>query len=110
MSEARPWRHGDRGIELQVRLTPGSRTETVDGIVTDAAGRSYLAARVRAVPEKGAANTALCRLLAKRLDVPPRRVVVLAGQTARLKTIRIEGDASTIDAALKRLAGGAAAG
>ena len=64
----------------------------MEGVETGADGRSHLKARVRAVPEKGAANTALEKLLARALDVPASSVTVVAGGTTRLKTVRITGD------------------
>ena len=62
-------------------------------------GRSHLKARVRAVPENGAANTALERLVAKALGVPASTVSVVAGGTARLKTLRVAGDPASVGAA-----------
>jgi class 3 adenylate cyclase len=43
------------------------------------------------VPENGAANAALERLVAKTLGVPASSVSVVAGGTARLKTLRVLG-------------------
>lgn len=57
----------------------------------DEAGLPFLKARVRAAPEKGEANAALEKLLAKALGVPKSRVQVARGTTARLKTIEIDG-------------------
>ena len=48
-------------------------------------------ARVAAAPERGRANKALCKLLAEALDVPPRSVQVVAGQSARVKVVEIDG-------------------
>jgi uncharacterized protein YggU (UPF0235/DUF167 family) len=87
-----PFRLRDDGIDLFVRLTPKSATDAIDGIEATPDGRSHLKARVRAVPEKGAANAALERLVAKTLGVPASTVSVAGGQTARLKTVRIAGD------------------
>jgi uncharacterized protein YggU (UPF0235/DUF167 family) len=50
-----------------------------------------LKARVRAAPEKGEANAALEKLLAKALGVAKSKVKVARGTTARLKTVEIEG-------------------
>ncbi len=80
------------GIELHVRLTPKSAADALEGVEATADGRSHLKARVRAVPEKGAANAALERLLAKALGVPPSSVSVTGGATSRLKTVRVSGD------------------
>ncbi|TIT75878.1 MAG: DUF167 domain-containing protein, partial [Mesorhizobium sp.] len=62
-----PFRPRDDGIDLYVRLTPKAALDRIDGVETTADGRSHLKGRVRAVPEKGAANAALERLVAKAL-------------------------------------------
>ncbi|TIS86142.1 MAG: DUF167 domain-containing protein, partial [Mesorhizobium sp.] len=64
---ASPFRPRDDGIDLFVRLTPKAAVDRIEGIETAADGRSHLKARVRAVPENGAANTALERMMAKAL-------------------------------------------
>ncbi|QND68023.1 DUF167 domain-containing protein [Mesorhizobium loti] len=87
-----PFRLRDGGVDLFVRLTPKAALDRLESVETTADGRSHLKARVRAVPENGAANQALERLLAKALGVPPSAVSVVAGGTARLKTVRISGD------------------
>lgn len=74
-----------------MRLTPKSSRDSLDGIVVSADGRAQVLARVRAVPEKGQANAALVRLVARSLGCPPSSVSVVAGGTARLKTLRIAG-------------------
>lgn len=72
--------------ELTVRLQPrAKRTELVgvrDGV---------LIARVSAPPVDGKANAALCKLLAKRLGVPPSTVSVIRGQSARDKVVSVDG-------------------
>lgn len=85
------FRETEDGIELFVRLTPRSGGDRIDGISRASDGREYLAIRVRAVPEKGAANAALEGLLAKVLGLPKRAVCVIAGHTARVKTVKLMG-------------------
>lgn len=80
------------GLDLFVRLTPGASGDRIGSIETSADGRSHLRAKVRAVPEKGAANEALTRLVGSWLDVPRSSVSIVAGSTSRLKTVRIIGD------------------
>jgi uncharacterized protein (TIGR00251 family) len=86
------WRIGAGHIVIAIRLTPRADRDGIDGIVTLSDGRRVVAARVRAVPDKGAANQALAALIAKSLDVPKSAVAVVAGNTARLKQVRIDGD------------------
>ena len=47
--------------------------------------------RVAARPERGKANDALLDLLAKVLDVPRRRVTLVAGASSRDKVVEVEG-------------------
>lgn len=63
--------------------------DRLEGVETASDGRSHLKARVRAVPENGAANHALEKLIAKALGVPASAVSVVAGGTSRLKTLRV---------------------
>ena len=74
-----------------MRLTPSGGADKIDGRAIDAAGRTYLKARVRAAPEDGKANAALEALLAKALGVAKSKVKVARGATARLKTVEVEG-------------------
>ena len=91
------------GIDLFVRLTPRSSEDRIDGPAADSAGSLYLAVRVRAVPDKGAANTALERLLAARFGLGRSAVTITAGHTARLKTVRLAGDPEALVAAAERI-------
>ncbi|SHG33302.1 hypothetical protein SAMN02745157_4042 [Kaistia soli DSM 19436] len=84
------------GILLDIRLTPRGGRDTLDGIATLADGRIVLLARVRAVPEKGAANTALATLVADQFGLPKSSVSVVSGHTARLKTLRIAGEPAVL--------------
>lgn len=86
--------------KLRVRLTPSGGADRIDGAATDADGKPYLKARVRAAPEKGAANAALEALLAKALRVAKSQVKVERGATARMKIVAIEGASAADIAAL----------
>ncbi|MFC3440733.1 DUF167 domain-containing protein [Sphingobium rhizovicinum] len=85
------WTQAGDDLLLSVRLTPGSAKEEIGGGWTDAHGAQWLAARVRAVPEKGRANAALIALLSKRLDWPKGAILLESGDTNRLKRLRIIG-------------------
>ena len=94
------------GVDLFVRLTPKSASDKIEGLEVTADGRSHLKARVRAVPEKGAANAALEKLVAKTFSIPASKVAVSAGGTARLKTLHVIGDPVLLAEALDALTDG----
>ena len=101
---SRPWTLDADGIAVVVRLTPKGGRDSIDGIDTLADGNVVLKARVRAAPSEGEANAALCRLLAKALDVPPSRVDVVGGATSRVKRVKVTGDPRALGAALEKIA------
>ncbi|MDP1027989.1 DUF167 family protein [Sphingomonas sp. KR1UV-12] len=85
------WRQRDDGIDLAVRVTPrGGRDMLAAG--TD----DHLAARLAAAPVDGAANVALVRLIAAHFGVARRDVTLVAGDTARLKRLRVAGDPAVL--------------
>ncbi|GIL02661.1 MAG: UPF0235 protein [Alphaproteobacteria bacterium] len=82
-------RPGPGAVRILVRLTPKSARDGLDAIATADDGKAFLKARVRAVPEDGKANAALEKLVARAAGVARSHVAVVAGQTSRLKTVRI---------------------
>lgn len=84
-------RETDDGIELFVRLTPRGGADRIEDVIEASDGRHYLSARVRAVPERGAANAALEALIARAFGLPRRAVTLSAGHTGRMKTVRVSG-------------------
>lgn len=78
-------------MRLYVRLTPKASVERIDGWDVDDKGRRFMKVRVRAAPIEGKANEALIAFLAKSLKVPKSRLTLVAGDTARLKQIDIDG-------------------
>jgi len=78
-------------LRLTIRLTPRAASEGVDGWGPDEKGRPVLKVRVKAAPIEGKANAALIALMAKTLDVPKSRIRLIGGDTARQKTLDIEG-------------------
>ena len=74
-----------------VRLTPKGAADRIDGWDTDDKGRKFLKVRVRAAPIEGRANAALIAFLARTLGVPKSRLSLVAGDTARLKQVEIDG-------------------
>jgi uncharacterized protein (TIGR00251 family) len=75
-----------QSTRLRVRVSPGAAR-------TELAGRHGDAWKVRvaAAPERGRANDAVVKLLAKRLGVPQGSVSVVSGTTSRDKVIELQG-------------------
>jgi len=76
---------------LRVRVTPRGGADRIDAIETDEAGRPLIRLRVRAAPAEGEANSAVIATLAKALGLPKSRLELVAGHTARLKVVSIDG-------------------
>jgi uncharacterized protein YggU (UPF0235/DUF167 family) len=71
------------GVRFEVRLTPRGGRDEIDGV--GEAGE--LRARVRAIPQDGAANAALRRLIADALGVARGAVTLESGQRGRTKRL-----------------------
>jgi uncharacterized protein len=76
----------DGSALLKVRLQPRSKR---DELVGERAGALLI--RVTAPPVEGRANEALRKLVAKVAGLPPSRVQVVSGASARDKLLRLEG-------------------
>jgi uncharacterized protein YggU (UPF0235/DUF167 family) len=81
----------------------------MEGVEIRDDGTAVLRIRVKAVPDKGKANAAVLALLAKALGLPKSALSVTSGETARLKTIGIEGDTSQLIEAMDTLTGSSTA-
>jgi uncharacterized protein (TIGR00251 family) len=91
------------GLIVTVRLTPKGGRDAIDGLDTLSDGNTVLKARVRAAPHEGAANDALCRMLAKATHVPPRNVTIESGATSRNKRVKIVGETAALRATLEKI-------
>jgi uncharacterized protein (TIGR00251 family) len=74
------------GVLLSVKLQPRASANAIG----DALGNE-LRIKVTAPPVDAAANEALVKLLAQRLDCPRNRVELMRGHTSRHKTIKLHG-------------------
>ncbi len=84
---------------LRVRAQPGARRDAVVGRMADGCWK----VSVRAAPERGRANRALERLLARALEVGSVRIV--QGQSSRGKLVEVDGlDAAEAERRLERAA------
>ena len=86
------------GALLSVKLQP----RTSKNEIGEALGNE-LKIKVTAPPVDAAANEALIKLLAERLDCARSRVKLIRGQTSRHKTIKLHG--FTPEEILKKFAG-----
>jgi len=71
---------------LRVRATPSAREDAVAGWRGD-----VLRVKVRAAPERGKANEAVCLLIAGKLRLAPSLVTIARGAGSRDKLLFIEG-------------------
>lgn len=74
------------GVLLAVKLQPRASANEIVGPLGD-----ELRIKVTAPPVDAAANEALLRLLAEKLDCPRSRVELVRGHTARHKTVKLHG-------------------
>ncbi|HBA85415.1 MAG TPA: hypothetical protein DCZ95_15115 [Verrucomicrobia bacterium] len=74
------------GVELSIRAAPRASKNAVQGVLGDA-----LKIRLQAPPVEGQANEALLDFLADELDVPPRTLRLISGETGRNKRVFIAG-------------------
>jgi uncharacterized protein len=72
-------------LVLALKITPKAPRTAWAGTLDD----GTIKIRVAAPPEKGKANEALVRFLARQLNIPPANVEILSGATAQRKQVRV---------------------
>lgn len=90
---------------MTVRLTPRAGRSRIEGVAADSEGRPVLRVSVTEAPEKGRANAALIRLLAREWRVPRSALSITAGASGRRKTLLIAGDPSALTKRLRERTG-----
>ena len=91
-----PYRNTDEGLVLSVHVTPKSSRDEILGFKKGPGGKTFLKAKVCAVPEKGKANASLCILLSKYFQLPKSSFKVISGPTSRTKSVLILGESKAI--------------
>ena len=87
---------------VYVHLTPKASSDKLVGIVPgDLSIEKRLAVRVRALPYKGQANGALCKLIAKSFGLTKGEVAIASGIKSRHKTVLLAGDSKELAAHVK---------
>jgi uncharacterized protein (TIGR00251 family) len=79
-------RDSEKGIQLTVKVVPGSSRTEIAGIYDD-----MLKIKVAAPPEKGKANKALLAFLAKQLGLRKNALQITSGQTSVIKQVWLQG-------------------
>lgn len=82
-------------MKLRIKVKPASKT---DEIVREADGS--LKVKIKAQPVEGKANKYLVEYLARVLDLPKSKVVLLKGETNQFKTLEIEAEESFLNSKL----------
>jgi len=90
-------RQVEQGITIHVHVIPRAARDEICGLYGQA-----LKVRLRAPPVEGAANSALLKLFAAVLDVSPRQLTIVSGQSSRDKRLSVAG--LSYDAAEEKLA------
>lgn len=91
------------GVRCSVKVTPRAARSGVQGIERDARGQPWLAVRVNAPPDAGAANAEAIKLLAKRWGVAPRDLHLVSGAASRRKIFELAGAADRLAARLRAI-------
>jgi uncharacterized protein YggU (UPF0235/DUF167 family) len=100
-----PWRAVPGGLEIRLRVTPRSSADQVAGLHSAADGQVSLMVKVRALPDKGAANAAVIETLADALGIAKSRIALIAGSTGRNKMVRVQGDVRELEKSVAGLLG-----
>jgi uncharacterized protein len=87
---------------LAIRVTTRSAKPGIGEWKLDPGGRPFLEVRVAAAPADGAANDEVVKLLAKALGVAKGSVMIISGETSRLKRLQLPLDEAEIRARLSR--------
>ena len=74
----------NKDMRVQIKTIPNAKKESVIE-----AGGIYVV-RVKAVPEKGKANEAVIKLLAKHFKVAKNQIKIIRGLASRHKTVEIK--------------------
>ena len=89
---------GERmGATLAVKVTPKSGKDQVSGRMVAEDGSAEVCVRVTAPPDKGKANKAVVKLLAKELGVPKSSVSVARGETSHHKLLQLDCPQAQVD-------------
>jgi len=87
-----PFRAVADGLRVTLRVTPKAAANRIGGLAVDAEGAPALKVGVTAPPDKGKANAAVVRLLAKEWGLAKSDLEIIQGEASRSKSLLIRGD------------------
>ena len=96
-----PFRAVADGVLVAVKLTPKAAQDRIQQVATAADGSAVLKLAVTAAPERGKANEALVKLLAKTWKLPKTSIVLVHGAGDRRKTLHLAGEPQALMARLE---------
>jgi len=73
-------------VVLAVAVQPASKRIGIEGIDV---WRGRLQIAVKAIPQKGAANEAVCELLSEKFGIPLVFVEIISGHRSRQKSVKL---------------------
>lgn len=91
------------GVEIHIRATPNAKVEKIDGVESRDDGNQYLKVKIRAIPEDGAANESIIKIIAKALKIPKSDIELKTGQKRRTKCLLVKNKNLDIEAIIKAL-------
>ena len=82
-------KHAPASCVLKIKVVPGASKSGISGWLGDA-----LKVRVAEPPEKGKANKAIVKVIARALSLPVDAVSIIKGETSSRKVIQLHGISS----------------
>ena len=91
-----PLRQTQKGNFLYIRASPKSGRNEIVGIVAAAKGQVALLIKVIAIPDKGKANEAVIKTLAKAINIAPSSFRLVSGQTSKDKVLEVVNNLAAV--------------
>lgn len=79
-----------RSDYLRIKVIPRSAKNEVIEIMEDETGEKTIKIRIKAIPEKGKANSELIKFLSKELSLPKDNISILSGKQDQLKLLKFK--------------------
>lgn len=99
-----PFKPVPGGVSIRIRVTPRGGADRVEGPGTDSDGAPHIKLRVSAIAEKGKANEAVLKLLARSTGLPRAAFSIASGETGRMKAVLVAGEPDALLSRLERWA------